>query len=472
MGSYTRRRFLQSAVAATVGSTLLNGCGSGGSDTQPLSNGPFDVAIVGAGIAGMAAAQKLSDNGYKIVVLEARNRVGGRGFTDNTTFAQEGVGIDVGGQWFHQKSINPLLQIARDRGLHLEDDIGPQFLDPATRTVATGTERDTAQSTLLAVTAAVAAQGLAIDTQLSADISILQTVIDSGITQLPYFPLANRLLGCLGQAEEFDQISTADAFHLLLTTDNDILIPGGMGNFISTFAAQLPISLNTAVQTINYGGTGGVTLATNLGTVTARAVVVTVPMGVLRDDRPGFTPSLPQSHLDAIQQIPMGLLAKIAVSFNKNVFPAVNRDSLLSVKLDSAATKDGPVTEVRVHGSNAAVVLVGGNFGRSIERQGSSAMIQFALDTLADIFGQELRTEWTGRGAASSWLSDPYSLGSYSYARPGGVAGRVALGTGVNNHIFFAGEAVSVNSHSSFHGGYLSGQAAADNVKNALGNPM
>src|SRR5687768_14137663 len=105
----------------------LAGCGS--SPSQPavgVGAGPFDVAIVGAGLAGLTAARALINAGLTVLILEARDRVGGRAFSDSTTFAP--VTFDVGAQWFHQAASNPLVPIARALGLPLYPDSAPPLI--------------------------------------------------------------------------------------------------------------------------------------------------------------------------------------------------------------------------------------------------------------------------------------------------------------------------------------------------------
>src|SRR5687768_14896572 len=111
----TRRQLLQLSALSLAG--LAAGCA--GSITTPIG-GNYDVVVLGAGIAGMAAAQSLKSAGLSVLVVEARNRIGGRCFCDNSFPAP----FDFGGQFFHQVvpaagggTNNPLYDIAVERGL-------------------------------------------------------------------------------------------------------------------------------------------------------------------------------------------------------------------------------------------------------------------------------------------------------------------------------------------------------------------
>ena len=84
-----------------------------------------DVVIVGAGMAGMSAARVLIENGHSVVLLEARDRTGGRAYTENSTF---GHAYDHGAQWLHSADRNPLTQIAIDHRFSVIEDNGEGLL--------------------------------------------------------------------------------------------------------------------------------------------------------------------------------------------------------------------------------------------------------------------------------------------------------------------------------------------------------
>jgi monoamine oxidase len=471
----TRREVLKAglaATAATVGGGMFRGSAfARGQGTASLPGNVDDVAVVGAGIAGLAAAQRLRGAGFRVAVLEARHRVGGRGFSDNTTFAPEGIAFDLGGQWFHQKSTNALLPIAQARGLTLIEDSGPRFIDVPVRPDTAAREEETHEAEI-AIAAAIATTGAAIGEGIGTDSSVFEACEALGVTQLPFFPLASRLVGPIGLGEDLELGSTTDAWHDLQRAESDVLISSGFGNFVASFAEGISVSLDTEVMSIDYTRSGDVQLQTNRGTVSARAVIVTVPIGVLRDGRPRFIPPLPSSHTEAISRLAMGLLAKIALAFDRDVFTGVAGDSQLIAKLDDSATaRDGAVAEVRLFGANIGVVFVGGSFGRSIEAMGAPEMAEFGMNALADIFGNDLRQRFAGRSVTTSWLSDRFSLGAYSYALPGGVPARRTLAIPVQDRVFLAGEALSLQSHSMFHGAYETGLEAADMAIAALVTP-
>jgi len=119
----------------------------------------------------------------------------------------------------------------------------------------------------------------------------------------------------------------------------------------------------------------------------------------------------------------------------------------------------------------AIYCFFGGRFAAAMEREGAAAMFAFAGDELAGILGNDIRRRISPL-AATGWLTDPWSRGSYSYALPGHAGDRAVLAAPVDNRLFFAGEATSPNFFSTAHGAYISGVAAAEAVLAAAAKPV
>jgi monoamine oxidase len=124
--------------------------------------------------------------------------------------------------------------------------------------------------------------------------------------------------------------------------------------------------------------------------------------------------------------------------------------------------------QLRPLGRPAIYCFFGGRFAAAMEREGAAAMFAFAADELADILGSGIRNHISPL-AATAWLHDPWSRGSYSYAMPGHSGDRATLAAPVDERLFFAGEATSPNFFSTAHGAYMTGVAAADAVLASLG---
>jgi monoamine oxidase len=253
-------------------------------------------------------------------------------------------------------------------------------------------------------------------------------------------------------------------------SDENWLIRSGLGNFVARLANGVPLSLSTPVTAVTWGGSNGIQLATTAGTVQAQAVIVTIPMGVLAGGTPTFNPPLPPAYVEAIQGLPMGHVEKVFLRFKRNIFRGVLPHTMLTQLVDTRST---PALRAKVWGENVAMVLLGSNEDPTthpttaeLAHLGPQALIDFALGVVDQAF-PGARPHFAS-GIASDWITGPYSQGSYTYAPPGHVPLRQVLSTPLNQQIFFAGEAVAMLSHSSVPGAYETGQAAAQNVLQAL----
>ena len=425
-----------------------------------------DVAIVGAGLAGLAAAEALAAGGYRVAVLEAAGHIGGRTVSDTATFAPHSV--DLGAQFFHQAEQNPLVPIASAMGYPFSPSVPvPQVYGPYDE--ATGAlHPDTALAEAfnrhdLALNQAVVKAGAAIAAGHMADLSVAALAAglgprDSGSG------LSWRFMCDVMEGRSAEDCSVLDIYNTLGRGNDNRLNLGGMGNFVGERFRDIPVSLNTRVERIDWSGPG-VRLHTSRGLVTARAVIVTVPQGVLAHGALRFTPSLPHAHETAFHQLPMAVLDKIFLEFEHDIFPGFDANTPIFPTPDAA---EGPLIVARLYGTRLCMVFVGAGQAIALEQAGEPAMVEFALDTLASVAGSRIRQARTGRSLATRWGKDPDALGSYTAAAVGGVAARQQLGIPVGNRIHFAGEAVSVESHSTVWGAYESGLAAAQQVANTL----
>ena len=159
----------------------------------------------------------------------------------------------------------------------------------------------------------------------------------------------------------------------------------------------------------------------------------------------------------------MGAVEKVALQFSKDVFSA-KMNTLATPLVDKVKNS---FVQAHLFGANVGICTVAGDLARSLAPLGETALIDHALSVMEAMFGSAVSAAFI-RGSASSWLTDPYSLGAYTYAAPGAAPLRTALAAPVGNQIFFAGEALSVLKHGSLPGAYDSGQAAARLVLEAL----
>ena len=246
--------------------------------------------------------------------------------------------------------------------------------------------------------------------------------------------------------------------------DTDTFCRQGFGALIAKLADGLPVQLGSPVSRIEWGRGGDVEIETAKGRVSARAVIVTVSTGVLMSDKIKFAPELPRRQLDAIEKLRLGSYDHIALELSGNPLQ-LQRDEMVFEKSDSVRTA---AILANVSGTNVCVVEVGGKFGRDLAASGERAMVSFALDWLGGLYGSDIKKA-VKRTSATRWNDEPWTLGAFSAAAPGGQWARAALAEPVRDRLFFAGEATHETLWGTVGGAWASGERAADAALKKLG---
>jgi monoamine oxidase len=409
------------------------------------SGSEFDVVIVGAGAAGLAAGRRLLEAGLSVLAVEARDRIGGRAVTVPTPL---GNAVDLGCEWLHSADRNEWTAIARDQGRTIDQTL-PDWSGRVARQAG-----EDAQDDYVAAWAEFEAR-MEQAAQAPRDMPASDLLPAAG----PW----NSLLGAIStwaNATELERVSVKD--HMCYA-DSGInwRVVEGYGTVIAAYGKPVPTLLGTPVRRIDHSGTR-VVVATDMGALRARAVIVAVPPSVLAAEAIRFTPALPDK-LAAAEGLPLGVANKLFLRLDGPVeaFPV---DCHVVGSIDRVATGN---YELRPHGWPLIAGFFGGRLAIELEAAGPDAMTAFALDELAGVFGNGIRgrLSWL---ASSAWAQDPFALGSYSCALPGHAGARAVLATAVDQRLFFAGEACSADSFSTAHGAYRTGRAAAEQVIAAL----
>jgi monoamine oxidase len=430
------------------------GQGDFGKDTRKKERGnpmraaddDWDVVVVGAGAAGLAAGRRLVEAGAAVIVLEARDRVGGRAVTRPTPL---GTSVDLGCEWLHSADRNPWTAIARSLGYAIDETL-PDWGSRVTRHGGNGAQQDW-----------LAARDAFEDVFARA----IETDEDCAAAELlPPGGRWNALLEAIStwaNGVELERLSVKD--HACYA-DSGInwRVLAGYGTLISAYGATVPVRLGIIVEHIDHGGRR-VVVATDHGDLRARAAIVTVPPTVIAAEAIRFTPALPEK-LAAAEGLPLGGANKLFLKLDgpPEAFPA-DRHEIGAV--DRVATGS---YQLRPHGWPMIAAYFGGRLAAELERAGPAAMTAFAIDELVGLFGGDIRRR-LAPVAASAWVGDPFARGSYSFALPGHAGDRAVLRAPVEDRLFFAGEACSACDFSTAHGAYLTGRAAADQVIASLG---
>lgn len=409
----------------------------------------IDVVVIGAGGAGLTAARELAAAGLRVTVLEARNRIGGRAFTDDSSV---GVNWDRGCSWLHASEINPWVVYARANDFEVLPDRWPRHVhDGAQRMSA----RDTAalerlQERLAEEIGAAGRRGL--------DVPAEQT-LTAPTRNDPWYPMAVASMTAW-EGVEPSNFSALDQFHFA-SKGEDLVIPRGYGALLAHYARDIKVQTGTPVSRVRWAPRG-VELQTPAGTLTTRACVVAVPSAVVAQGGLVFAPALPAEVLQAHHDLPLGLMNKVALRFRRNVFPVESTELLRARRSDGR----GLSFITRLWGSNVCVGLAAGAFAHELEAAGEAAMIESALGELAGMLGGDLRRQFD-KGAATAWGTDPWSRGAYSHCVPGRFGARAILNRPVGP-LVFAGEHTEQSAYGTLHGAHLSGRRAARQVVELL----
>jgi monoamine oxidase len=433
----TRRHFL-SGSAALVASPAL---------AALPSSGEVDVAVIGAGAAGIAAARRIVAGGHKVIVLEAGNRVGGRCITDTTTF---GVPFDRGAHWIHAPTINPVLKLA-DSNFNIDHAPPGQRLRIGRRNARESEAEDFLVAQVHARNAIAEAAGAKTD-------SPVQQVLPEDLRD--WRATIAFVLGPYGCGKEVSDISAKD----LASADEfgvDAVCRQGYGALLAKLAAALPVKLATPVKRIEWNR--GLDIVTEKGRLSARAVIVTASTDVLASELIDFRPALPKPQIDAFHKLSLGSYDHIALELPRNPL-GLRKDDLI---FEKAADNHTAALLGNVSGTDLCLVNVGGRFGRDLAAHGEATMIAFAIEWLSKLYGSSVQSA-VKRRAATNWSKAPYVRGAFSAAQPGGHGARRLLMQPLHERIWFAGEAVHESLWGTVGGAWASGERAADAVLKQL----
>jgi monoamine oxidase len=398
-----------------------------------------DIVIIGAGAAGIAAARRLREEGLAAIVLEARDRVGGRAWT----LAGSG-GLDLGCGWLHSADRNPLSVLAEVEGFAIDRTPPPWA-------------RATPQP------------GFPLDEQAAfrAALMDMRERLDAFPEDVPDRPAASFVQGdgrwrplldavsSYFSGTELDRVSARD-FSRYDDTGVNWRVMEGYGALIAREARGLGVTTGCPVRRIDHRGKR-IRIESAKGTMEADKVIVALPASLMDGEAVAFDPPLPEK-VEAAAGLPLGLADKVFLALDHA--EEFESDSRLFGRTDRAGTG---AYHLRPFGRPIIEGYFGGAHAAGLESAGEGAFADFAIDELAGLFGSDFRRRLRPL-AHHAWGSDPHARGSYSCALPGRADGRAVLAAPVDGRLFFAGEACSRSGYSTAHGAWQTGIAAADAV--------
>lgn len=445
-----RRKFIKKAITGvgvfTMTPSLLTSC-----QEEKDENAAKTVIVIGAGISGLAAAKKLHDKGFKVTVLEAQEKVGGRLRANRSL----GVAFDEGASWIHGITGNPITDLAQKAGMttfHTDDDNRKSF--DIGGVVRSSSTYDNAETQLETILETLMNRGSATQS--------FETVFNA---QYPNYA-NNRLWKFLLSSYVTFDTGDLDKLSSLLYEEGEEfggvekIATNGFDTIANYLATGLTIQFNQRVTKIDYTSTT-VKVVHNGMTSTANYVIVTVPLGVLKRNSIAFTPELPTAKKNAIQKVGMNCVNKFLLTWNTAFWDNVQ---YISYTPEAKDKFNYFVNVKKFHPSvNALMTFAYADYGRQTETMTDAQIIAEIMAHLRDAYGNSIPNPTNM--LRTKWNSNENTFGSYSYTAVGTEMRHFDdLAAQISNKLFFAGEHTESDYFSTVHGAYLSGLREAAKI--------
>jgi monoamine oxidase len=455
---------------------------------QKSDNGT--VIVIGAGCAGLAAARQLRVKGYKVIVLEGRNRPGGRVHTESLwgppkgpqNGSQKHALADLGGSILTGIDGNPLAVVCKQMRIPLSriiSDKVPIYLPDGTEV---DPKLDTAVEELYNKILNQSDM-LRKDVEWTNHLSLkdaLETLWENynqglGLKNAKEKKIARHLFDWHLANLEFANASQLHESSLMFWDQDDphelpglhCFAPGCNGQWIKELAKNLPIFYNAVVEKVKRFS-DGVQVFTADKVFCADAVVVTVPLGVLKKEKIEFQPPLSDRKKKSIDRLGFGNLNKVIMLFD-HAFWDTNVDIFGHMNESQEVRGENFMfySYADISGGAQLTALSSGNAAYEHEKKTPKELAQNMLEILRSIFepkGVSVPSPY--HVICTSWGNDPLAHGAYSSMPVGSIGGDDynILGESVGGRLFFAGEATNRRFPATMHGAFYTGLWTAANV--------
>ena len=448
-----RRNFvritLQGTSTALLLPSFLASCSSDEDEIIPVDTGK-KVIILGAGIAGLAAAKYFKDRGIDVSIIEAQDKVGGRLKTNRDL----GVAFDEGASWIHGPSGNPITGLAQssnaetfatdDENIELFDIDGTEYSD---------SKIDEAESAYEDI----------ID---SFSGTLNQSFEEVFFANNPQYQNDRLWKYQLSAFLEFDKggdisnLSSQDFCDDEAFSGDDLIITNGFDKVTDFLSSGMDIKLNTKVEGIDYTDKS-IIISTDKGDFEADFVLATIPLGVLKQNVISFTPPLPNTKQQAIDSLEMGTVNKFLCVWDSAFW---NTDlQYIGYTPDTKGKFNYFLNVNKFTSANALMTFAFGDYSEQTENMSDAEVIEEIMEHLKSIYGNDIPNPTNM--LRTKWVSNEFSFGSYSFAAKGTRSSAFdILAESVNEKLFFAGEHTSRDYRGTVHGAFLSGEREAEKI--------
>lgn len=423
-----------------------------------------DAIVVGAGVSGLTAARLLQEQGLTVIVLEARDRIGGRVHT-----MRDGRVTDLGASWIHGITDSPVAAAAEAFGMPtVEFTVGGY--QPDGRPIAyygpDGTRLSDADAARFAADIHEVDAALAMVVASSAPDASYRDVTDAALEGMRWdAERTQRVREYLEhRAEEQYGVWIEDLAAHGLDDDSiegdEVVFPDGYDRLPMRLAEGLDVRLGHVVSRVDWSG-GRVTVTSDRGVFTAATAVVTVPVGVLQSGSFVIEPPLPEPVAGALGRLRMNAFEKVFLRFPAKFWD----DDVYAIR------QQGPESVwwhswydlTPLHGVPTLLTFAAGRAATASRRWDESDVVDTVLAQLRRLYGS--RVPQPTRVDVTAWQDDPYALGAYAYMTVGSTTDdHDDLATPIGGILHLAGEATWTDDPATVTAAMLSGHRAAGNV--------